>query len=96
MSLSGVATITAMTFLAELGDLTRFDSPRQLVSFFMNTPRVRAGAAGRSTRPLGLRPGNPKPPVPTKSAGEIPEKVELVSCIISHCSVDHGVVSFPG
>ena len=31
MSLRGVSTITAMTILAELGDLTRFDSPRQLV-----------------------------------------------------------------
>ncbi len=31
MSLRGVSLITAMTVLAELGDLTRFDSPRQLI-----------------------------------------------------------------
>ena len=39
MSLRGVSTITAMTILAELGDLTRFDSPRQLVGFLGLTPR---------------------------------------------------------
>ena len=38
MSLRGVSTITAMTILAELGDLTRFDSPRQLVSFLGLAP----------------------------------------------------------
>ena len=35
MSLRGVAMITAMTVLAELGDLTRFDTPRQLVGLPM-------------------------------------------------------------
>ena len=29
----GVSTITAMTILAELGGLTRFNSPRELVGF---------------------------------------------------------------
>ena len=38
MSLRGVSTITAMTILAELGDLTRFDSPRQLVGFLGLAP----------------------------------------------------------
>lgn len=33
MALRGVALITAMTLAAELGDLTRFDSPRQLMAF---------------------------------------------------------------
>ena len=33
MSLRGVSTITAVTVLAELGDLTRFDSPRELMGF---------------------------------------------------------------
>ena len=32
ISLRGVDVITAVTVLAELGDLTRFDSPRQLMS----------------------------------------------------------------
>lgn len=38
MSLRGVSTITAMTIVAELGDLTRFDSPRQLVGFLGLAP----------------------------------------------------------
>ncbi len=33
MALRGVDVITGMTILAELGDITRFDSPRQLMSF---------------------------------------------------------------
>ena len=38
MSLRGVSLITAMTVLSELGDLTRFDSPRQLMSFLGLVP----------------------------------------------------------
>ena len=38
MSLRGVNLITAMTVLAELGDVTRFDSPRQLMSFLGLVP----------------------------------------------------------
>ena len=33
ISLRGVDVLTAVTVLAELGDLTRFDSPRQLMSY---------------------------------------------------------------
>lgn len=33
MALRGVNLITAMTLIAELGDVTRFDSPRQLMAF---------------------------------------------------------------
>ena len=38
MALRGVDLITAMTVLAELGDITRFDSPRQLMSFLGLVP----------------------------------------------------------
>ena len=38
MSLRGVSTITAMTVMAELGDLTRFDTPRQLMAFLGLVP----------------------------------------------------------
>lgn len=38
MSLRGVAVINAMTLVAEAGDLTRFDSPCQLMSYFGLTP----------------------------------------------------------
>ena len=38
MSLRGLAVIHAMTLVAEAGDLTRFDSPTQLMSYFGLTP----------------------------------------------------------
>ena len=38
MCLRGMATLTAMTLVAEAGDLTRFDSPTQLMSYFGLTP----------------------------------------------------------
>ena len=38
MSLRGVALIGGMTLVAEVGDLTRFDSPSQLMSYFGLTP----------------------------------------------------------
>jgi len=37
-ALRGVELITAMTLLAELGDITRFDSPRELMSFLGLVP----------------------------------------------------------
>lgn len=38
MALRGVALVTAMTVMAELGDLTRFDSPRELMGFLGLVP----------------------------------------------------------
>jgi transposase len=38
MSLRGVALINGMTLIAEAGDLTRFDSPTSLMSYFGLTP----------------------------------------------------------
>jgi transposase len=38
MCLRGLAVITGMTLVAEAGDLTRFDSPSQLMSYFGLTP----------------------------------------------------------
>jgi hypothetical protein len=38
MSLRGVALINGMTLVAEAGDLTRFDSPNQLMNYFGLTP----------------------------------------------------------
>ena len=46
-ALRGVDTITAMTVLAELGDLTRFDSPRQLMSFLGLVPSERSSGSQR-------------------------------------------------
>ena len=54
IALRGVDLITAMTVLAELGDLTRFDSPRELMAFWgwcrASIPRAGAGARGRLPR----------------------------------------------
>ena len=38
MALRGIKLIAAMTIMAELGDITRFDSPRQLMSFLGLVP----------------------------------------------------------
>jgi len=38
MALRGIKLIAAMTVMAELGDITRFDSPRQLMSFLGLVP----------------------------------------------------------
>ena len=46
-ALRGVDTITAMTVLAELGDLTRFDSPRQLMSFLGLVPGEHSSGSRR-------------------------------------------------
>ena len=46
-ALRGVDVITAMTVLAELGDLTRFDSPRQLMSFLGLVPSERSSGSRR-------------------------------------------------
>lgn len=46
-ALRGVDTIVAMTVLAELGDLTRFDSPRQLMSFLGLVPSEHSSGSRR-------------------------------------------------
>ncbi|GMT39975.1 MAG: hypothetical protein IEMM0001_0710 [bacterium] len=38
MALRGVRMVVAVTMMAELGDLTRFDNPKQLMSFLGLTP----------------------------------------------------------
>ena len=48
MALRGVDMVTAMTVLAELGDITRFDSPRELMSFLGLVPSEYS--SGRSRR----------------------------------------------
>ena len=46
-ALRGVDVITAMTVLAELGDLTRFDSPRRLMSFLGLVPSKHSSGGHR-------------------------------------------------
>ena len=52
MALRGVDLITAMTTLAELGDITRFDSPRQLMSFLGLVPSE--DSSGQNRRQGGI------------------------------------------
>jgi hypothetical protein len=47
MALRGVDVITAMTVLAELGDITRFDSPRQLMAFLGLVPSEHSSGGQR-------------------------------------------------
>ena len=56
----GVDTVTAMTVLAELGDVTRFGSARQLMSYRGLTPsEYSSGArAGPWCWPTARRPGS--------------------------------------
>ena len=57
MALRGVSLITAMTTLAELGDITRFDSPRELMSYLGLVPSEHS--SGGTRRQGGItRTGN--------------------------------------
>jgi transposase len=52
MALRGCALITAMTVVAELGDITRFDSPRQLMKYLGLVPSE--SSSGPKTRRGGI------------------------------------------
>lgn len=57
MALRGVSLITAMTTLAELGDITRFDSPRELMGYLGLVPSEHS--SGGTRRQGGItRTGN--------------------------------------
>ncbi len=47
MALRGVSLITAMTTLAELGDITRFDSPRELMAYLGLVPSEHSSGSSR-------------------------------------------------
>ena len=52
MALRGCRLITAMTVVAELGDITRFDSPRQLMKYLGLVPSE--SSSGPKTRRWGI------------------------------------------
>jgi transposase len=52
MALRGCRLITAMTVVAELGDITRFDSPRQLMKYLGLVPSE--SSSGQKTRRGGI------------------------------------------
>jgi len=47
MALRGVDTLTAVTTMAELGDITRFDAPRQLMAFVGLVPSEHSSSKHR-------------------------------------------------
>jgi len=47
MALRGISLITAMTVLAELGDISRFDSPRQLMGYLGVVPSEHSSGQSR-------------------------------------------------
>lgn len=57
MALRGVSLITAMTTLAELGDITRFESPRELMGYLGLVPSEHSSGGSRRQGSL-TRTGN--------------------------------------
>ena len=51
-AMRGLDLITAVSFLAEIGDLSRFESPRQLMAFLGLTPSERS--TGESVKRGGI------------------------------------------
>ncbi|MGM0858914.1 MAG: transposase [Pseudomonadota bacterium] len=47
MAMRGVGLITAMTVLAEVGDISRFDSPRQLMAYLGLVPSEHSSGGSR-------------------------------------------------
>jgi transposase len=54
-AMRGVSFVVAVTFVAEIGDLRRFDNPRQLMAFLGLVPAERS--TGERVRRAGLTPG---------------------------------------
>ena len=59
-TMRGMALVNAATLIAELGDLTRFANPRQLMAYLglvrANTRAARASNAAASPRPATEQP----------------------------------------
>jgi transposase len=49
MTVPGVGPITAVAFLAQVGEIARFETPRQLVGYLGLDPRVRQSGASEAT-----------------------------------------------
>ena len=53
-AMRGVSFLVAVTFVAEIGDVRRFDNPRQLMSFLGLVPSERS--TGEAVRPNSCVP----------------------------------------
>ncbi len=72
MALRGVHLLTAATVLAELGDLTRFDHPRQLMGFLGLVPGEYSSGARRRQGADHQDRQRPRPPRARRSRLELP------------------------
>ncbi len=61
MTVPGVNVNTAAAFMASVGDIRRFDSPRKLVGYLGLDPRVRQSEPPRPTTATSPRPAPPRP-----------------------------------
>src|SRR3712207_9518358 len=83
-ALRGVALLTAVTFVAEIGDVRRFESPRQLMAYLGLVPcesstgeRVRRGGRpkdGHTTERGGVVEGGWASPFPAPTGRPPPER----------------------
>ena len=71
MALRGVDTLTAVTTMAELGDITRFDAPRQLMAFVGLVPSEHSSGNHRQRGEL------PRPAMRT-SAASWPKRLGVI------------------
>jgi len=60
MSVPGVNVIVAASFLAAIGEIRRFQSPRKLAGYLGLDPRVRQSGPGPATLQARLRPRTPR------------------------------------
>ena len=61
MTIPGVNVQTAATFMASIGDIRRFSSPRKLVSYLGLDPRVRQSGSGPARHGRISKAAAPKP-----------------------------------
>lgn len=58
IALRGIDKVSALTLMAELGDITRFDSPRELMGYLGLVPSVHDSGQARGRRGAITRAGN--------------------------------------
>ena len=75
MALRGVDRLVAMTVVVELGDLTRLDSPRQLMAYLGLVPSEHSSGGSRRQGGItktGTGPENPRGPYEAPPTGDEP------------------------
>jgi transposase len=62
----GIATLTALGLIAEIGDFARFSSPRELMSWLGMTPSEYSSGPAAAPRAHHPRRERPRPPAPVR------------------------------